>query len=439
MHASARVCEPRLLYHGESLDVSGQFICDSDERRGGDGLSVIWLTEQWWIIPATLSPPRRAANDFIGRAVMTCDGCCFGRRPHFCLLSGCLSAFMSRSVDGALCFSTIRPGCVWTWTQCEISSSSLLLAFASASLMPRRHFGAIFLYFVLTSSVFFSWQFPLLVLPFLLLCSSHLRWPFCRSLPSTSVSFPFTLSTLFRYLPSVRSPPSPTLRCLFVPSSPPSPSALIPSVSLALIFPRFSSTFAFALSSSASDHFSSALLIHPSIHLTLCHFVLAVWPGRSHQAAVRPSVHGAHQDRPDARLQRRLHVGRRSRSNVEPHRGGWLFRSPLQHTFTIPSNFHCFFNPVLLEGVSCNFRQNSDSISIITQSIQDTRTWNTNSDVSRKQASINLLGNVKKDAHFKSRTCQIITYLSFTSVSKRAVYEALQVKTFIFFSGDPFT
>lgn len=55
-----------------------------------------------------------------------------------------------------------------------------------------------------------------------------------------------------------------------------------------------------------------------------------------------------------------------------------------------------FFNPVLLEGVSCNFRQNSDSISIITQSIQDTRTWNTNSDVSGKQASINLLGNVKK-------------------------------------------
>lgn len=286
---------------------------------------------------------------------------------------------------------------------------------------------------------FFSWQFPLLVLSFLLLCSSHLRWPFCRSLPSTSVSFPFTISTLFRYLPSVRSPPSPTLRCLFVPSSPPSPSALIPSVSLALIFPCFSSTFAFALSSSASDHFSSALLIHPSIHLTLCHFVLAVWPGRSHQAAVRPSVHRAHQDRPDARLQRRLHVGRRSRSNVEPYRGGWLFRSPLQHTFTIPSNFHCFFNPVLLEGVSCNFRKNSDSISIITQSIQDTRTWNTNSDVSRKQASINLLGNVKKDAHFKSRTCQIITYLSFTSVSKRAVYEARQVKTFIFFSGDPFT
>lgn len=166
MHASARVCEPRLLYHGESLDVSGQFICDSDERRGGDGLSVIWLTEQWWIIPATLSPPRRAANDFIGRAVMTCDGCCFGRRPHFCLLSGCLSAFMSRSVDGALCFSTIRPGCVWTWTQCEISSSSLLLAFASASLMPRRHFGAIFLYFVLTSSVFFRDNFPYLSFPF---------------------------------------------------------------------------------------------------------------------------------------------------------------------------------------------------------------------------------------------------------------------------------
>lgn len=46
VHGSACVCEPRLVFHGESLDVSGQFICDSDERRGGDGLSVIWLTEQ---------------------------------------------------------------------------------------------------------------------------------------------------------------------------------------------------------------------------------------------------------------------------------------------------------------------------------------------------------------------------------------------------------
>lgn len=66
VHVCICVCEPYLLFHAESLDVSGQFICDSDEQCGGDGLSVVWLTEQWWIIPATLSPPRHAANDFTG-------------------------------------------------------------------------------------------------------------------------------------------------------------------------------------------------------------------------------------------------------------------------------------------------------------------------------------------------------------------------------------
>lgn len=39
------VWEPYLLFHAGSLDVSGQFICDSDEQRAGDGLSVVWLTE----------------------------------------------------------------------------------------------------------------------------------------------------------------------------------------------------------------------------------------------------------------------------------------------------------------------------------------------------------------------------------------------------------
>lgn len=46
VHVCLRVCEPHLLFHGESLDVSGQFISGSDEQWDGDGLSVIWLTEQ---------------------------------------------------------------------------------------------------------------------------------------------------------------------------------------------------------------------------------------------------------------------------------------------------------------------------------------------------------------------------------------------------------
>lgn len=36
---------PHLLLRAESLDVSGQFICESDEQRAGDGLSVIWPPE----------------------------------------------------------------------------------------------------------------------------------------------------------------------------------------------------------------------------------------------------------------------------------------------------------------------------------------------------------------------------------------------------------
>lgn len=39
------LARPHLLLRAESLDVSGQFICESDEQRAGDGLSVIWPAE----------------------------------------------------------------------------------------------------------------------------------------------------------------------------------------------------------------------------------------------------------------------------------------------------------------------------------------------------------------------------------------------------------
>lgn len=73
------VCGPYLLFHAESLDMLGQFIRGSDEQCGGDGLSVIRLTERWWIIAATLSPPRHAAKWLYRGVLMTCDGCCFAR------------------------------------------------------------------------------------------------------------------------------------------------------------------------------------------------------------------------------------------------------------------------------------------------------------------------------------------------------------------------
>ena len=270
----------------------------------------------------------------------------------------------------------IRTGCVWTWTQCEYPARPL-------SLCPPPPLWGHFPLFCLDPDCFFRSNFPYLSFPF-----SYFSLHICVGLfvapclpPLCHFPLLYLLSSvIFCLFGRLRLP---HFHCLFVPSFPPRPLLSFhpsPSPSSFPVFPPPSPLLS-----------PRAPLIIPlprywstrPFHLTLCHFVLAVWPGRSHQAAVRPSVHGAHQDRPDARLQRCLHVGRRSCSYVEPHRGGWLFRSPLQHMSTIPSHLF-FFNPVLLEGVSCNFRQNSYSFLIITLLIQNTQTWNTNSDVSCK-------------------------------------------------------
>lgn len=153
-----------------------------------------------------------------------------------------------------------------------------------------------FLYFSLTLSVLF-FPLPLLVLFFLLLVFSlHICIGLFAPPPASSMSFPFSLST---FLCFPLSPPSPTLHCLFV-SSLSLPSVLIPSVSLTLIFPLhvcLSPLFSLFQSPQFIPlpyYWSTHPPFNLSICVTLCHFVLPVWPRRSHQVAVWPSVHRAH-------------------------------------------------------------------------------------------------------------------------------------------------
>lgn len=62
---------------------------------------------------------------------MTCDGCCFGHRAHFCLVPAFLYVLVRCSVDSVLCFDDVLAHNFF------ISSSSLsfLFAFASAFLL----------------------------------------------------------------------------------------------------------------------------------------------------------------------------------------------------------------------------------------------------------------------------------------------------------------
>lgn len=202
---------------------------------------------------------------------MTCDGGCFGRLAHFCLVPVCLSVFMSWSVDSVPCFDDALSLCFGHGREffpfpppSRLFSSHLHLLFLLLS--------ATFVPFALTLSwprLFWSFPFPCLsfslsFLSFLLTFALAFL-----SLPATSViSLYFIFSPLFSPL---QSPPSPVLHCLFVSSS---PSVLIPSVSLTLIFsislplaPPFLSLPLFLSLSVTSIIFSSVLLIHPSVHL----------------------------------------------------------------------------------------------------------------------------------------------------------------------------
>lgn len=159
-----------------------------------------------------------------------------------------------------------------------------------------------------------------------------------KSGPTAAPHYLYVVSPIFLLSPlsgSLLSPQSPTPYCLFV-SLHSSPSVLIPSV-----FPHSYLSHFSPLSLSVPhpslpffNHLNSFLIltIDPRVisrgclaNVLVCGYVLAVWPWRSHQAAVRPSVHGAHQDRPHAGLQWCLHAGGWSCSHVEPDSGGCLF------------------------------------------------------------------------------------------------------------------
>lgn len=288
VHQCVCVCEPRLLSHAESLDVSGQFMCDSDEPCGGDGLSVIWLTEQPWIIPAALLTPRPAVNDFIG-LVMTSS-----------LLFAFWLSFCSFVLIRGLC-------AVCWWHNADNIFFFLLVTFASPCLLLP----ALSVPFSFTSSwprlLSFSPHFP--VLSF---CFSYLSFLLTfaltfLSLLATSVSFPFFVIYSLLFSASVYSLFHLHIAYLFLP------------------FPHLSSLLSLPFSLPHPPNHHNSFLFRLIDPLTISLSVLPVWPRRSHQVALWPSVHGAHQDRPDARLQWRLYAGGRSRSHVEPHSGGCLF------------------------------------------------------------------------------------------------------------------
>lgn len=237
---------------------------------------------------------------------------------------------------------TSLEGCNDLWWLLFWSSGSLLLGFflllcldlrmACCVLMIRT--GCVWVcgwFFVFFVPFLFTLSWPCLVLPFSFTCpflspsclfSSRLHCPLCHSL-LLPCNFPllYPLSSFFFFLFTVASISHTLLLVCFFHFL----TLCSQSASLALIFPIFLPlTPTCPLLSRSFDHLDSFffLIIDPPIHLTLCHCVLPVWPRRGHQVAVWPSIHRAHQDRPDARLQRRIHVGGRSRSHVEPHCGG---------------------------------------------------------------------------------------------------------------------
>lgn len=135
------------------------------------------------------------------RVVMTCDGCCFGRRAHFCLVSARLSVFMSRSVDFVLCFDDTYWLCLDVnfsfLAPTSLLSSHLHLHFCCSPLL-LCHFPLFYLdlvCFVLS----ISFTCPFLSPTFLFLFTFALAF----LLPASSISFPWTLSTLFCFIHSV--------------------------------------------------------------------------------------------------------------------------------------------------------------------------------------------------------------------------------------------
>lgn len=133
---------------------------------------------------------------------MTCDGCGFSRRVHFCLVSARLSVFMSWSVERV----------VFWWNILAVFGRELF--FSSSNLSFLFTFASVFFFFLLLPATLC--HFPLLYLNLvcfalsisLVLFFSYLSFLFTFALtflllPAASTSFPFTLSTRLCLLLSV--------------------------------------------------------------------------------------------------------------------------------------------------------------------------------------------------------------------------------------------
>lgn len=212
------------LLHAGSLDVSGPFICDSDEHRRGDVLSVMWLTEQWGIIPA----PLWLSNDFTRVLYRLVMAAVCHQWAHIFLVSVHLFVYCVENTLHSLGCKPLR---------IFVFSSSLLLLPSSFMLFSCT---------LARPYLFCSFHMPYLSFFFLLLVLClHIYIGLC-------CHFLLLLEFLFIFIYFILSSPSPMLHFLFVSflspalySNPSNPLTLILHIFLPLLpsslsTPRFS-------------------------------------------------------------------------------------------------------------------------------------------------------------------------------------------------------
>lgn len=178
---------------------------------------------------------------------MTCDGCRGGRWAHFCLVSACLSVFMSWSESAVFCALMIHAG--YMDANIFLSSCNFSLHICICLFAAPCYFCAIL-----------SWP--------CLFCSSHFPYlsfsafpPFTFAfafllLPATSVSFLLTLSPLLCVLSLfivTSTPHSPWFVCFF-------------------FFVSQKSAYLFAPFLSQSHALSICPSVHPLISFLFCPF-----------------------------------------------------------------------------------------------------------------------------------------------------------------------
>lgn len=204
---------------------------------------------------------------------MTCDSCCCGLLAHFCLP---VSVFLCLDLWTACCVLMIHTvclcGCGLPHLVFSLHICICLLAANPATFVP------IFLFFILTLSIFF-FPFPLLFSLFLLcVFSLHVCiGPFVTPRHFFVILLYFIYSLLVSYF-CLQSPPSPTFHFSFISFfSSTSVIFFFQSVSLGHICPRFSlsgssmyASLPFFYLSIASLHFSICFSIQLFNALSFC-------------------------------------------------------------------------------------------------------------------------------------------------------------------------